>query len=306
MNGKSTLFTSRVKQLLQALERGPRTAAQLLKEGETFCEPYTNLDFLRRNLQKYIEARWVRSWRYATMERGALNYYKLTREGFRLLRQGDDTPEPTASYFAEIPVSRQDHARTLAGVVVHAIVSGHRRGIRLVRSFAENQLSLTLGKELFKPDFQMTLQAPTGEHFRFLIELDNSTEPLDAVDPKRESIGKKISFYERFQDHWLSRWKRSGGQGFPPRFRVLFFTRSNVRVRDMMAVAADLTRWKNRRLCYATTVQDFLADPDAVRAPIFLDHCGYWQSLVAVHPVSLPSRPPVSLPVPVESPPFVC
>jgi len=74
----------------------------------------------------------------------------------------------------------------------------------------------------------------------------------------------------------------------------------------MMAVAAGLTRWKNRRLCYAATVQDFLAEPDAVRAPIFLDHCGHWQSLIAVHPTALLSRPPVSLPAPIEGPPFVC
>jgi len=75
--------------------------------------------------------------------------------------------------------------------VVHAIVTGYRYGIQLVRSFPETQLTLTLGKKQFKPDFQMTLQAPTGEHFRFLIELDNSTEPLDATDPKRESTVRK-------------------------------------------------------------------------------------------------------------------
>jgi len=306
VHGKSTLFTHRVRQLFAALERGPRTAMQLLKESETFDEPYTNVNFLRRNLQKYAQARWIRSWRYATTDRGALNYYKLTREGFRILHQDDGTREPSASYFAEIPVSRQDHARSLADVVVHTIASGHERGIRLVRFSPENQLVLTLGPEQLKPDFQMTLLAPTGEQFRFLLELDNSTEPLDASDPKRETIRRKISFYERFQDHWLSRWKRSGGQGFPPRFRVLFFTRSTRRVRDMMVLAGGHARWKNRRLCYATTVQEFLAEADAVRTPMFLDHTGHWQCLVAVHPGSQPPRAPVRLPAAVEGPGFVC
>ena len=51
-----------------------------------------------------------------------------------------------------------------------------------MRFHAENQLTLTLGTDELKPDFQMTLQAPTGEQFRVPIELDNSTEPLDAVD----------------------------------------------------------------------------------------------------------------------------
>ena len=278
---------------------------QLLKESVTFDEPYTDLNFLRRNLQKYARARWIRCFRYATTNCGTFNYYKLTRDGFHLLQQDDGCQEPSASYFAEIPISRQEHARALADVVIHAIVAGHQCGIRLVHSCPENQLVLSLGDEVLKPDFQMTLQSATGGLFKFLIELDNSTEPLDSTDPKRESIRRKISFYERFQDHWLARWKHDGREGFPPRFRVLFCTRSAVRVRDMMAVAAAQAKWKNRRLCYATTIQEFLADPDAVRSAIFLDHSGHWQSLVSLHPVARPSRPAVQLPAPIQTNAFV-
>jgi hypothetical protein len=301
-----TLVTPRVRQLLKALERGPRTALQLLAESETFNEPYTNLNFLRRNLQKYADARWIRSFPYATTTRGTLNYYKLTREGFRLLHQDDGYPEPTPSYFADIPVSRQEHARSLADVVVHAIVTAHRFGIRLTHACPENQLKLTLGDMTLKPDFQLTLEAPTGQLFKFLLELDNSTEPLDATDPKRESIRRKITFYEAFQEHWLARWRERKEEGFPPRFRVLLLTRSTIRVRDMLAVARTLSRWKNRRLCLAATIQEFLAERDAVRSPIFLDHFGHWQSLVRVHPVEGNVKPPVRLPAGVQTSAFVC
>ena len=291
-----TLFTPRVRQLLQALERGPRTAAQLLKESRTFADPFTNLNFLRRNLQNYGQARWIRAWRYATSAQGALNYYKLTRDGYRLLHPDGEGPQPSASYFGEVPVSRQHHTRTVADVVVHAIVAGHEHGIRLVSSHAENQLALKLGEELLKPDFQMTLEAPTGEQFRFLLEVDNCTEPLLATDPHRESIRRKIAFYERYQEHWLALWKQGGAAGVAPRFRVLFFTATPGRVREILAVAASGAIWDNRRLCYAATVQEFLADTDAIRSCIFLDHTGHWRSLVSVHPAARSLRPPVRLP----------
>jgi hypothetical protein len=278
---------------------------QLLEESVTFDEPYTNLNFLRRNLQKYTDARWIRCFQYATTSRGTLNYYKLTRDGFRLLHQDDGTPEPTASYFAEIPVSRQEHSRALADVIVCAIVAGHRSGIRLTHFCPENQLTLSVDEQTLKPDFQMTLEAPTGQLFKFLVELDNSTEPLEATDPKRESIQRKLVFYERFQEHWLHRWRQRGREGFPPRFRVLLFTRSTQRVRDMLAVARTVSRWRNRRLCYAVTIEEFLAESDAVRAPIFLDHFGCWQGLMQLHPPDTVVRTPVRLPAPVQSSAFV-
>ena len=291
-----TLFTPRVKQLLQALERGPRTAAQLLKESRTFADPFTNLNFLRRNLQNYGQARWIRAWRYATSDQGALNYYKLTRDGYRLLHPHGERQQPSMSYFSEVPISRQNHTRTVADVVVHAIVAGHEHGIRLVSSHAENQLALKLGEEVLKPDFQMTLEAPTGEQFRFLFEIDNCTEPLLATDPHRESIRRKIMFYERYQEHWLALWKQGGAAGLAPRFRVLFFSGTPARVREILAVAASCATWNNRRLCYATTVQEFLAETDAIRSCVFLDHIGHWGSLVSVHPGARPLRQRVRLP----------
>lgn len=298
------LYTPRVRQVLQALERGPRTAAQLLKESTTFDEPYTNINFLRRNLQKYGKARWVRSWRYATTEQGALNYYKLTRNGFRLLHPDQDRPEPSPSFFAEIPVSRQEHAQPLADVVVHAIVTSNRHGITLTGFHAENQLVLRLGDEALRPDFQMTLRAPTGEQFRFLLELDNGTEPVFSSQPQRESIQRKVAFYERYQDYWFACWKKQGRRSFPPRFRVLFLTRSTIRVREILSLARRFARWNNRRLCYATTVPEFLGEPDAIRSEVFLDHFGRWQPLVAVHPPAT-GRPPVRLPEPMEDDVFV-
>ena len=142
---------------------------------------------------------------------GALNYYKLTREGFRLLR--GNVAEPSASFFAEISVSRQKHTRALAEVVAHTLATGHRHGVRLVDFRPENQLTLQLGEQQLKPDFQLTLAAPTGQHFRFLLELDNSTEPVTSSQPHRESIERKLAFYERYQNHWFAQWKQAGRLG---------------------------------------------------------------------------------------------
>jgi hypothetical protein len=48
-------------------------------------------------------------------------------------------------------------------------------------------------------------------------------------------------------------------------------------------------------ICYGATQDAFLAEPDALRAPIFLDHHGHWQALVNIHPTAAFTKPPVRL-----------
>lgn len=296
----NTLLTDRDRELLGVLDWTPATLTQLLHASQTFAEPYTNLAYLGRRMQKLAEAGWVHSWHYATTSPGAVLYYKLTANGFRELH-GPATTLPEKSFFAPVSMSLQNHTRLLADVVIHTRVAAHRHGIRVADFRRENQVRLHLGDEQHQPDATWQLVAPTGRRFNFLFEIDNSTEPL-ASPQDRESIERTIGFYERLQESLFAGW-RNNRTGEPRRFRLVFFTRSVERSYHILSLARQVRTHPDRRLVYAITTAEYLAENDALRMPCFLDHEGRWQSLVNCHPTSQFRRTPVRLTV-AHSPTF--
>ena len=60
-------------------------------------------------------------------------------------------------------------------------------------------------------------------------------------------------------------------------------------------LASQLARNADRRLCYAVTLDGYLAEEEPITEPVFLDHKGEWQALVNLHPTSPFPRPPVRL-----------
>ena len=78
----------------------------------------------------------------------------------------------------------------------------------------------------------------------------------------------------------------------------MFLTRTVERAYHILAMAASVTQIPNRRLIYAVPLDSYLSATDPLQAPIFIDHCGHWQSLINLHPSSSSrhSRPPVILP----------
>jgi len=69
-----------------------------------------------------------------------------------------------------------------------------------------------------------------------------------------------------------------------PYFRVVFVTTGIERARHILGLALGCARNRDRRLCYAATLDEYLAETDALRFPLFLDHLGRWQALVNLHP----------------------
>ena len=131
---------------------------------------------------------------------------------------------------------------------------------------------------------------PGRARFCRRLELDNGTEPVFSLE-QRESIRRKIAFHERLQNKMLpNRFDVSR------RYRLLFFTQTWERAYNILSLAAELANNKDRRLCYATTVADYVGENDALRQPIFLDHHGQWQSILNLHPTSYFLRSPVRLP----------
>ena len=89
-----------------------------------------------------------------------------------------------------------------------------------------------------------------------------------------------------------------------PTFCVPFWRDTMERAEHILYTAKELARDPRRLLVYATTMDAFLNDTDALRQPIFLDHKGCWQALVNIHPTSAFLRDPVRLAPRVMEPAF--
>lgn len=288
------LLTGRDSDTLFALDRCPLTAAQLLKLSTTFALPFTTERKVRARMQALADSgRVVHRWPYSIAGRGGLQYYTLTRLGYRFL-YGPDAPAPAKGVFSRIGVARQQHSYDLAEFIVHAAVAAHTRGGYLSGFCRENSVRFTDGVESVFPDCAFQLCLPTQQDFGFMVELDCGTERVRSQQDV-DCWERKIRIYEGLQDSYATR------------FRVLVVaTRGISRVRNILATAARLARNPKRSLFYGITLDAFLASPDAIAASCFLDHQGRAVSLLPAAALTLrPSAKPdpsqwssVSLPSP--------
>ena len=282
---------------LRLLSWTQASAALILKANDTFRlteheEPYHDERRVRERLQVLERAGLARAAPIAMPTGGLANWYRLTVEGYRAV-YGTEQPLPPTAFFGPIKVSRQEHTMRLADTIIHTLVASHRHGIRIAEYRRENELEITGVGPVQYPDSFFRFHR-SGREFNVMLELDNGTEPLDSHEP--HSIRKKILTYEAHQDHALAWWlTQPKPRPANARFRVAFLTRSAERAENIASLAHDLAPNKDRLLCYAVTLGDYLSEPDALRSPVFLDHFGRWQALVNTHPSSTFSRTPVRL-----------
>lgn len=285
-------LSTRDRALLALLEMTPATAPLLRKASITFPEePFRDERRVRERLQALAEAGLVRAFPAAIGGGGLTQYYRLTPAGHRGLHPDED-PQPGKSGFAEIAPTRLSHAMATAAMVVHMVITCQTANVRIARYHGDGQLTLIAGESRQQPDAHFQLEHG-GRTFNTLFEIDNATEPIDSL--REQSIRSKLHGYESYQDWVLSTWKRNGRTGPRPRFRVVFLTKSETRVRNILWLAGQMARNNDRRLCLATTQDEFLREPLALTAPILLDHHGRWQSLVDLHQSSRFLREPVRL-----------
>src|SRR5205814_306405 len=141
----------------------------------TFSVPFGSGSRVRGRLARHRDAGWVRRFRYATAERGTpADYYKLTREGYRLVH-GEEALPPTKRFFDEVKIARHHHTHSLAEFLVHTTVSARQAGVRVSDVIPENALRLVLGTETLFPDCAFQLTLPEGTAFNFCVELDCGT-----------------------------------------------------------------------------------------------------------------------------------
>lgn len=254
-------------EIFASLNRCPLTAKQLLKLSETFALPFTDERRTRERMYLLATSGRVRRWPYATAGRGAPNYYKLSRLGYRLLC-GDEAPPPSKRAFNRVAVSLQHHTLALAEFIVHTAVLAHRAGIRFDGFCRENSVRLDAGDDSVFPDCAFQLLPSDGREFSFFVELDNSTERIH-TEKDVESWQRKLQVYHRFQ-------RRCGR-----RFRVLIVTtRSQQRLDHLLEAAAEVLQNSSRSLFYGIHLDDFLVLTDGLQSACFRDHHGRDQALV--------------------------
>jgi len=285
-------LTPRDLALLQFLDRTPVTVSQILKASVAFeGGPFRDERRARERLQALSRGSFVHSYSLGVTGGGLANYYKLTVEAYRVLH-GSEAALPHRSFFAELSPSRLLHTLSLADLIVHTYTTAHAWRLRITGFHRENELVLETGTHRVSPDCHVQLST-AGRTYNVLFELDRSTEPLDST--ATSSIRTKILAYEAYQNYVWGIWKRGGGREQRPYFRVAFVTTTADRAHHILGLAQDCARNRDRKLCYATTIDQFLAEPDALRSPLFLDHYGNWQALVNEHPSARFIRSPVRI-----------
>lgn len=276
---KHVTLKDRDHDVLRLLDRTPATAALILKASGCFADSFEDIRRVRERLRALSDASWVRSTPLAATSGQAVSWYRLTPEGYRFLH-GADSALPHKTFFMPMPPSRQEHALWLAEVIVHTMVAAARSCLRIADYRRENSVVLTLGTDTLKPDGSMQLKTDDGREFNFFLELDNGTEPIRSPQ-ERESIERKIQFYERLQDGVLASWQRGDRKRPPPRYRVLFFMRSVERKKHLLRTARQIARNPDRRVCLGVSVAEYLSDPNPLRSPIAVDHHGMWNVIVS-------------------------
>jgi len=272
-------LTERDHDILRLLDRTPASSALILKASSCFAATFEDLRRVRERMQALAAGGWVRSSPMATTSRRAANWHRLTPDGYRLL-YGADAVLPHKTTFMPMPPSRQEHTLWLAEVIVQTMVVAERSLLSINDYRRENSVVLSLGSETLKPDGSMQLQTADGRQFNFFLELDNGTEPVRSPQ-QRQSLERKIRFYERLQDAVLANWTGGRRDAPPPRYRVLFFTRSTERMKYLLRTAHQIARNPDRRLCLGVSLAEYLSDSNPLRSPIAIDHHGYWQGIVS-------------------------
>jgi len=249
--------------ILTAFDRTPLTSTQLCKLSQTFAAPFRDEHNLRRRLRRLTNSQLVRSWPYALATDGrSPRYFKLTREGYRLL-YGTDAALPRRRYFEEISHGHHHHTHALAEVITHIAVCGHRHGITLQHFARENSLKLEANGFTMYPDCGFQLLTPTGKAYNFVVELDNGTERI-RTRQDIESIERKIRGYDAHQSQFAA--------NDPNRYLVLFITtRSDQRLQHILTLADQLMANRERTV-FVGALQYSMKEEDPFARPVLMDH----------------------------------
>ena len=258
-------------ELLSAIDRSPLTASQLCRLSKTFSKPFTDEGNLRRRLRAICEGGLLRKFAYIIASDGrAPSYYKLTREGYRVL-YGLDASMPKRRYFDEIKPGHHHHTFSLAETIVHLSVTACLNNIELLHFARENSVKLVAEPFTLYPDAAFVLRGQDGRTFSFVLEFDNGTERVRSKQ-EVESLERKIRGYDAHQSQFDAH--------DPDRYLVLFIsTRSQRRLQYVLDIAAEVMSQPQRRVFVGCSLSHFLAY-DPFKVPLLEDHRGLRRTVI--------------------------
>lgn len=264
-------LTERDLELLGAIDLHPLTAEQLLKLSSTFREPFTQLRLLQRRLKRLSDAGFVRSWPFATTTGASPHYFKLTRMGLKTLCD-EGAPLPGRRHFEAIAFGHHHHTRCLGDFLVQMLVHAHAQRVTVGNVTRENEVRLEADGFTLFPDCTFHVSLPSGQAFRYMVELDNGTERVrSAIDT--ESIERKIRGYDAYQARFDAL--------DPLRPVVLFITtRSSERTRHILDAARQTMANPNRTVFLAADLRTFLSAADPLSASCLTDNRGRKRGLL--------------------------
>lgn len=271
-------------ELLTAIDRFPVTSAQLCRISLSFKEPFRDENNLRRRLRSLTLAGFVRSFPYAVASEGrSPRYFKLTREGYRFL-YGSQAAMPKRRYFQEIRPGHHHHTLSIAELMTHLIVCGHRLGHTMQEFARENSVRLQVtvsdvesgdvpSSSVFTvfPDCAFVVRRADGSRFAFCVELDNGSERVRSTQDV-ESIERKLRAYDAHQSQY--------SKFDPNRYLVLFVTtRSDFRVSHILQLANAVMLHPGRTVFLGASLSAWLRH-DPFKDAILSDHRGLKRTLV--------------------------
>ena len=257
--------------LLTAIDRCPMTANQLCRLSETFEQPFSDEGNLRRRLRIFQSGGFVNKFGYAIASDGRTpNYYKLTREGYRLL-YGESVAMPKRRYFEAISPGHHHHTNSLAETIVHLCVSAIENDCEVLHFARENSVKLIADPFTLYPDAAFVIRRRDGRTFSFVMEFDNGTERVRSKQDV-ESIERKLRGYDAHQSKFDAH--------DPDRYLVLFITtRSQRRLQYILDVAAEIISQPKRTVFVGCELREFLSS-DPFHVPLFSDHRGLRRTLL--------------------------
>jgi hypothetical protein len=271
MAKRNVIIGDRDIEVLMALDCCPLTPSQLRKLSDSFDQPFSDDHILRRRLRLISEAGFIRSWPYAVASDGrSPRYYRLTREGFRLLH-GMNAVLPSRRQFEGLATGHHHHTLSLADFLVQTIVDAHRHNAIIQHVAPENSFRLEAGGFVLYPDLGFQVATPDGRSFHFVVELDNGTE---RVRTRRdvESIERKLRGYDAHQSQFSA--------DDPDRYLVLFITtRGTQRLQHMLDLAGNVMTNPQRTVFVGCDLASWLAG-DPFKDALLVDHRGLKRTLV--------------------------
>ena len=258
-------------ELFTALDRCPMTAGQLCRLSETFSRSFPDVGNLRRRLRTFEAAGLVNKFPYAiAADGGTPSYYKLTKDGYRLM-YGVDAALPKRRYFAAISPGHHHHTNSLAEVIVHLCLMAKKNDCRVLHFARENSVKLVAEPFTLYPDAAFVIERSDGRRFSFVVEFDNGTERVRSKQDV-ESIERKLRGYLAHQSKFSAH--------DPNRYVVLFITtRSSKRLRYVFETAAEIMASNRRTVFTGCGLEDFLKHDPFCEA-VFENHFGLKRLMV--------------------------